>query len=144
MNDFLFVYGTLMNNIQSTIANYLHNNSEFVGEGFFYGKLHDLGSYPGAVYDAKATSRVYGHIFRLNNVSAIFKKLDVYESIDVIKPETNEYSRIVIPVNIKNGIFNCWVYVYNFSTEGLPEIIDGNYLNYFEKNQLHRDFIKRN
>lgn len=144
MTDFLFVYGTLMNNIQSTIADYLHNNSEFIGGGFFAGKLYDLGSYPGAVYDAKATSRVYGHVFRLYNAAIIFTKLDRYESIDVIKLETNEYSRIIIPVTIKNEMFNCWVYVYNFSTEGLPQIVGGNYLNYFEKNPLHQDFIKRN
>lgn len=142
MNDLLFVYGTLMNNIESTIASYLHSNSSFVGEGTFSGKLYDLGSYPGAIYDETLSSQVHGHIFQLNDAESLLKRLDLYEGIYLLNLDKNEYRRILVPVMIKNEIIECWVYVYNFTTQGLKEIPAGNYLQYLKKNELHQKFIK--
>lgn len=142
MNDLLFVYGTLMNNIESTIASYLHSNSNFVGEGAFSGKLYDLGSYPGAIYDEMLSSKVHGHVFQLNNAEKILKKLDLYEGIHALNFDNNEYRRVLVPVMISNDTRECWVYAYNFTTQGLKEIPDGNYLQYLKDNELHQKFIK--
>lgn len=144
MNDYLFVYGTLMNNIQSTIADYLHQNSDFIGEGTFPGKLYDLGNYPGAVYDATAITRVHGHIFRLHDSAILLKRLDLYEGIYLSQPEKNEYRRELVPVNINHELLYCWAYLYNFSTDLLKEIDTGRYFDYLQTNNLHQNFIKEN
>ncbi|MFN7118791.1 MAG: gamma-glutamylcyclotransferase [Saprospiraceae bacterium] len=142
MNDFLFVYGTLMNNIQSTIADYLHQNSDFIGEGSFPGKLYDLGSYPGAIYNAQANTLVYGHVFKLHDSQLMLKRLDFYEGINTMQPDKNEYRRELVPVQVNNDVINCWVYLYNFKTEGLKEIVSGDYLAYYHFNNAHQDFTK--
>lgn len=144
MNDWLFVYGTLMNNIQSTIADYLHQNSDFIGEGSFPGKLYDLGSYPGAIYDMQAESLVYGHVFKLHDSELIIKRLDLYEGINRMQPDKNEYRRELVPVQVNEHVMNCWVYLYNFTTEGLTIIPNGNYVNYLKNNNVHHNFIKNN
>lgn len=142
MSNLLFVYGTLMNNISSTIAQYLHNNSNFLGIGSFLGKLYDLGHYPGAIYDAQANSMVQGQVFSLYDAVQVLEKLDYYEGILPIEPNKNEYRRELVPVNIQEKQLNCWVYVYNFPTDRLIEIPDGHYLNYLKTNEAHQNFIK--
>lgn len=144
MNDLLFVYGTLMNNIQSTIADYLHQNSAFIGEGSFPGKLYDLGSYPGAIYDKQADSQVYGHVFKLNDSDLMLKRLDLYEGIHMTQPDNNEYRRELVPVQVNDDVMNCWVYLYNFPTTHLKAIETGNYISYLKTNELHQAFIKQN
>ncbi len=144
MNNLLFVYGTLMNNIQSTIADYLHQNSAFIGEGSFPGKLYDLGSYPGAIYDKQADSQVYGHVFKLNDSDLMLKRLDLYEGIHMTQPDKNEYWRELVPVQVNDDVMNCWVYLYNFKTEGLVVIPDGIYLDYIKDNKAHHNLIKNN
>ena len=144
MTDLLFVYGTLMNNIQSNIAGYLHQHSDFVGEGSLQGRLYDLGSYPGVIYDMQAGSCVYGHVFRLHDPENMLKRLDFYEGISLLQADKNEYRRELIPVEVNKEQVNCWTYLYNFSTGNLKEILGGNYLNYLKSNELHQHFIKNN
>ncbi len=144
MTDLLFVYGTLMNNIQSNIAGYLHQNSDFVGEGSLQGRLYDLGNYPGAIYDMQADSCVYGHMFRIFDPENMLKRLDFYEGISLLQPDKNEYRRELVPVEVNKKPVHCWAYLYNFSTESLEEITEGNYLIYLKSNELHQHFIKNN
>ena len=46
--EFLFVYGTLRDP-QNQVAQFLKSNADFYAEGYFHGKLFDLGDYPGAI-----------------------------------------------------------------------------------------------
>lgn len=144
MDNLLFVYGTLMNNIQSTIATYLHHNSDFVGEGTFPGKLYDLGSYPGAVYDRQSDSRVHGHVFKLHDPGNMLQRLDLYEGIYPSQADKNEYRRALVSVYVNEEPIDCWVYLYNLSTIGLKEIPAGNYLDYIQYNKAHQTFIQNN
>lgn len=144
MTDLLFVYGTLMNNIQSTIADYLHQHSDFVGAGALQGKLYDLGNYPGVIYDIQVNSLVHGHVFKLHHSENMLKRLDIYEGISLLQPDKNEYRRELVPVEVNKEQVNCWTYLYNFSTESLKEIPDGNYLAYLKYNKSHQYFIKNN
>jgi len=70
MNNKLFVYGTLMNDVQSNIARFLRDNSRFLGLGYAKGTLYDLGFYPGFVPDENEDSRVTGHVFELKKCGA--------------------------------------------------------------------------
>ena len=81
MKNTLFVYGTLLLDIDSSIANFLKNSANFIGEGRLSGQLFDLGQYPGAVFDATVKSQVYGHVFELKDPFHALLILDEYEAV---------------------------------------------------------------
>lgn len=140
--DLIFVYGTLLQGIQSNVAQYFHANADFVGEGEMLGGLYDLGKYPGAVYDEKSIKKVYGHVFRLKNPTTVLGVLDQYEGCPPDRPQPTEYVRQQVPIEIGNqGKQLCWVYVFNLSTEKLSRIESGNYLDFVGGNESHLGFI---
>jgi len=136
--DLIFVYGTLLQGIQSNVAQYFHANATLISEGFMIGELYDLGVYPGAVFDAKSNDKVYGHIFQLKNPTTVLQ----------VRPQPTEYVRKQVPIStfstdrsIKMKPIECWVYVYNFSTDKKEKIESGNYLSFIENNDRHQGFI---
>lgn len=137
----LFVYGSLMGGIQSPIANYLKNNSTFLGEGRVKGTLLDIGHYPGLVYQADSTKSVVGHIFELNNPTEMLPNLDHYECVGPAFEQPNQYRRALIKVLINKEIIDCWAYLYNLPIEGIKVIESGNYLAYFEENEAYQKFV---
>jgi gamma-glutamylcyclotransferase (GGCT)/AIG2-like uncharacterized protein YtfP len=170
MNNLLFVYGTLMNDIESMISNHLKTNSFLLGEGKAKGLLYDLGRYPGFVHNPEAETEVLGHIFQLDDPEEMLKTLDEYEGISASYPVDSEYRRELIPV-IRQGVSNkrqsttqfdsdqikvspseekepkperidyCWCYVYAGDTSRLKLIESGNYLEYVNNNPNHQGFI---
>ncbi len=141
-SQYIFVYGTLMDGVDSAMARLLQQGSEALGDGWIPGRLYDLGQYPGAVYDAQASTRVYGRIFRPHDATTLLECLDNYEGIDSENPAAAEYMRALTPVQGIHGTLWCWVYLYQLSIEGLPEIPGGNYLDYLKSNVAHLHFIK--
>lgn len=170
MNNLLFVYGTLMNDIQSMISNHLKTNSFLLGEGTAKGLLYDLGRYPGFVHNPDAETEVVGHIFQMDDPVEMLKTLDEYEGITASYPVDSEYRRELIAVVrpgirssgssttqfdsdqilIKSGddeppkqekVDYCWCYVYAGDTSRLKLIESGNYLEYVKNNPNHQGFI---
>ena len=144
--DLIFVYGTLLDGIQSNVARYFHANASFVSEGFIAGDLYDLGMYPGVVYDEQSLNRVYGHIFRLKNPETTLKVLDQYEDCPPDKPQPTEYIRKQVPVSLKNEkgeteSKSCWAYLYNLSPTKKIRIPSGNYSDFVKNNTRHQGFI---
>ena len=139
--DKLFVYGSLMGGIQSPIANYLKSKSTFLGEGFVYGQLYDIGKYPGLLYDNQLPSKVIGHIFQLSNPAEMLPNLDYYECVGEGFEPPNEYRREAITVHLNGENLLCWAYLYNSATDNLHQIESGNYLAYFQQNQKYQDFV---
>ena len=137
----LFVYGTLLGSLSNSMADYLKRESQFLGEAYLRGRLYDLGQYPGLVPDENSPYLVYGHVFELYSPETALKILDHYEDIPDGKETTNEYIRSLLNVSLENKPFDCWVYIYNHSTQGLKEIKSGNYLEYIETNPRHKQFI---
>ena len=140
-HDFIFVYGTLLQGIQSNVAQYFHAHALFVSEGFMAGELYDLGMYPGAVFDANSPDKVYGHIFQLKNPTTTLQVLDQYEGCPPDRPQPTEYVRRRVSILFKNEKKECWVYVYNFPTDKKVKIESGNYLSFLEGNNRHQGFI---
>ena len=103
MNNLLFVYGTLMNDIESMIANHLKTNSFMIGEGKANGLLYDLGRYPGFVYSPEAEAQVLGHIFQMDDPEEMLRTLDEYEGITASYPVDSEYRRVLIPI-VRQGV----------------------------------------
>ncbi|RRA98592.1 gamma-glutamylcyclotransferase family protein [Larkinella rosea] len=119
----LFVYGTLLSVSKHPIAEFLRRNTQLVGPGFFPGRLYDLGTYPGAVFNPEADSFVHGEIYffpepALKN-QKLLRTLDDYEG--------DEYDRILVPVQTANGFIQCWTYVFNQPTESFPRIFSGRF-----------------
>ena len=128
MNHYLFVYGTLRNEFDNEMAQYLNQHATFLQNGGLKGFLYDIGTYPGVVYDDKAETLVKGQIFELHDSDEIFKVLDPYEGID-----DELYIRQVCPVQVlEKKITSCWVYLFNRPTLFLTKIESGDYFEYLK------------
>ena len=126
--DYLFVYGTLLND-DNEFGVYLKNNSSFYIKGKFHGLLYDIGEYPGAVYDENYPGYVYGSIFTLYNAGFAFEVLDDYEDFISIEADNNLFIRSLIDVETNSGILKCWVYLFARPTGNYRQIISGNYFD---------------
>lgn len=109
MCEYIFVYGTLMNDKTGLLK-----DCEFVFNGTIDGSLYNIGSYPGAKLDGK--SRIHGQIYRLpldeRERERVLDSLDSYESVDM-----GLYSRQAVEVMFA-GIEEDWhemAYVYEYN-----------------------------
>ena len=127
--EYLFVYGTLLKDFDSYMSKFLNRNSEFIGTGYFNGRLYQISWYPGAVLSDVQSEKVFGHLFKIHNEEKTFQILDDYEGIDESAEHSNEYKRVLIQAHLESNVtINTWVYVYNLATTHLKLITSGNYL----------------
>jgi len=148
MNNKLFVYGTLMNDVKSNIAQFLRDNSQFLGIGYAKGTLYDLGFYPGFVPNDNLESSVFGHVFELEKPKQVLPVLDKYEAVGEQFSNYNEYLRQEINVTLhtdkeESALVQCWAYVYNQNPRMLKVIASGNYLEYLRNNDDYQRFLDR-
>ncbi len=141
MNNQLFVYGTLLHDIQSMIANHLRTHSRLLGEGQVQGHLYDLGRYPGLVYDPHSKSLVQGQVFLMEEPENILHTLDEYEGIANDYLVKSEYRRELIPVMLRHKETHCWCYLFAGDAENHHLIESGDYLSYIKNNPRHQGFI---
>jgi len=120
----LFTYGTLMQAFDNPYARKLRWSSNYIGKGYFNGKLFRVEWYPGALYEPDAPTYVHGEIYQLHSLE-ILKELDDYE--DILEDEAASlYVRKVVPVRDGQEVVrDCWVYLYNKPVSDLPLIEDG-------------------
>ena len=124
-HDFLFVYGTLLDD-NNEYAIYLKNNSRPYLTGKVRGKLFDIGEYPGAIL-AAGDQIVYGSILQISDADRIIPIIDEYEGYGENQPQPNEFVRIRADIETAHGWVSCWMYLYNLSTAGLILIESGRY-----------------
>lgn len=141
MNNHLFVYGTLLHDIQSMIANHLKTHSRLLGAGQVRGRLYDLGRYPGLVHEPASEQLVYGQVYQLEETESILKTLDKYEGITNDHMVQSEYVRSLIAAQMEDRKIYCWCYLYAGDTSSLTLIESGNYLEYLKDNPNHQGFI---
>lgn len=123
---YLFVYGTLLDE-SNPYGAYLHENAKFYASGKIKGKLYDIGNYPGAIADTEGDNYVYGSIYEIKEVVSVLKELDDYEGFGDDFAQPNEFIRVLTTVEANGEKKSCWIYVYNFPTDGLTRIDDGRY-----------------
>jgi gamma-glutamylcyclotransferase (GGCT)/AIG2-like uncharacterized protein YtfP len=128
--DLLFVYGTLLPECNLSISNQFLKEAEFIGHGFVFANLYDLGDYPGMVLDMSQEHKVFGHIYRLKSPEKTLPLLDEYEDINPSFPEDNEYIRTVIKVMSEEREINAYAYLYVKDVLPLQKIPSGDYLSY--------------
>lgn len=120
--ELLFVYGTLLDP-KNQVAKFLQSNAEFYADGYFRGKLYNLGEYPGAVKSNNPEDKVYGSVFALEKPETVLSMLDEYEETGDQFAEPNEFIRTKTEIVVgKNEKLLCWIYLYSRSTENLSPI----------------------
>jgi len=124
INNYLFVYGTLLDD-DNEFGRYLEHNCSFYAKG----RLYDIGEYPGAVADALRPGYVYGSIYIMNDATETLKLLDDYEGFGEEQEQPNLFVREVIEVEIDVKKLACWVYLYNLATDNYPPVLSGKYLS---------------
>lgn len=126
MPTHFFFYGTLIPefapaHLRETLAGF-----RLVGEGSIPGTLYDFGNYPGAVFAEGSQSRVFGRVYQALSDGVLLAELDRYEGYDQLSPADGEYVRRRRHVILDNGSeVECWVYDYNWSTDGFRSIANG-------------------
>lgn len=128
--DLLFVYGTLLPECNLSISTQFLEETEFLGHGYVFAKLYDLGDYPAMVLDITYEHKVFGQIYRLHSPKKTLALLDDYEDINHSFPEDNEYIRAVVKVNSREREMNAYAYLYTKDVLPLKKIPSGDYLSY--------------
>lgn len=131
MSDYLFAYGTLAEKPPAEISAVV-GQLKPVGEGYVYGRLYDVGEYPGAILDRGTRCRVFGKIFQLSPGRAVLKQLDSYEGFDPEHPRTSLFVRKRASISrAKQPPVRAWIYEYNQDVCSLPLIRSGHYAKTF-------------
>ena len=128
--QYLFVYGTLREDIAHPMGAILKRHASRIGRGWFNGQLFDLGQYPGAVPSKSSADRVVGDLYRIEpgREASLFAELDRYEDCDPDQPSAGEYVRVRATVEPEVGDpLEAWVYRYNRPTRELSRIVSGDY-----------------
>lgn len=136
----LFVYGTLLSNIPSSMSKFLRRRATLVGKASTPGKLYDLGMYPGFV--AGGEEMVQGELYRLDDAreEQTLEMLDAYES--VTGEPGDQYRRITISAQVGGGgTFKAETYEFTGETAGMPLIPRGNYPAYYQGKADHERFV---
>jgi gamma-glutamylcyclotransferase (GGCT)/AIG2-like uncharacterized protein YtfP len=133
--EYLFVYGSLIENVNSEMNALVKKYAILMGEGSMTGKLYEVNGYPGFVPSDKSNEIVWGEVYILREAMLLFYYLDKYEQCTSEFPEPWEYKRVKFPVQLKKGevIHNCWVYIYNRQVSRLEYILSGSYKAYMPK-----------
>jgi gamma-glutamylcyclotransferase (GGCT)/AIG2-like uncharacterized protein YtfP len=136
----LFVYGTLLSNIPSSMSKFLRRRATLIGKATTAGMLYDLGMYPGFVAGGEAP--VTGELYRLNpdNQALTMEMLDAYESVTG-EPE-DQYRRVQVSAQVSGGgTFMAETYEFTGETEGMHLIPRGDYPAYYLGNSEHERFV---
>lgn len=123
------VYGTLQKDSGNAMSEFLLRNSEYVGKGYFQGKLYKISWFPGAVQSDDACHRVFGSIFKLKHAETVFKVLDDYEGYDASDEASSLFKREIRDCFTENGdAVKAWVYLYNQNVKDAPRMLSGDFL----------------
>jgi len=128
MPDYIFVYGLLKSMYDNEAALFIRQHCTLIGVGTTPGRLFDLGTYPGIVYEPNAETIVFGEVFRIDtNKEGLNEYLDQFEECGPEFEQPNEYKKEVIPVDVNGKVYHASSYLYNRNLDGLKKIDSGNY-----------------
>ena len=132
--SYLFVYGSLLSEIDNEMSKFLRKHADYIGKGYFHGKLFMVDDYPAAVLSQDPASKVDGEIYEVLDDIQVFSVLDEYEETGAGFPEPQEYDRKYISIYGTSGnMLMCWVYIYKLPAYGRLPIPNGNYLDFLKK-----------
>lgn len=122
----LFVYGTLI------------NLSARRTQGTILGRMFDCGWFPGVVTRNQARQDnidfskeyiIHGEI--MENISDNLTHFDLYEGYCSYKLKQSLYVRQHVRIQVENkNEIDCWIYLFNQSLSGMPEVTSGHWNTY--------------
>jgi gamma-glutamylcyclotransferase (GGCT)/AIG2-like uncharacterized protein YtfP len=119
----IFVYGTLR---QGFGLNYLLNFARFHSDGYVYGTMYDLGSFPGIILSNDKTKKVVGEIYFIDKDT--LNKLDHVEGFSPDNLEHSLYIRKpVIIFNSNHEEEFGYIYEYNKKYDGTKIVESGDW-----------------
>jgi gamma-glutamylcyclotransferase (GGCT)/AIG2-like uncharacterized protein YtfP len=128
MKDYLFAYGTLAEKTPPPEVAAAMKRLKLVGKGFVFGRLYNVGEYPGAVLNDNGRGKIFGKIFELSANSTVLEGLDRYEGFDPQRPGTSLFVRKRRVINRANQPpLTGWVYEYNRDVKRASIIKTGRY-----------------
>ena len=131
----LFVYGTLRSGFRNPAYQYLTQYFKLLGEAVVQGKFYDKGEFPVAI-PCDGDHFITGELYQANNPEEFqwaITQLDDYEGVYAEPGDETWYRRSLVDV-FQNGVSSkAWIYWYNGSVAGLPEIAIGDVLKYLQQ-----------
>ena len=135
----LFVYGSLRSGFQHEAYQYMAKYFQLLGPAVVKGKLYDLGDYPAALPTTEEKF-IQGELYTINendDFSYVIGQIDDYEGLYTEEGETPLYKREVVTAYINGQEATAWIYWYNGSVSGAPEIATGDVMEYLrQKNKM--------
>ena len=129
--DYLFVYGTLLKDTHHEMSKFLASHAVVIGKGYIYGNLYKVSWLPGAITSTKASEKVCGSLFKVNDFKNVSVVLDGYEGVGENYPQPNLFTRELVTAFLDDGTqYETWVYFYNLSVDGLKQITSGDFLKF--------------
>lgn len=131
--EYLFVYGTLMSGFQVPITKQIYATATSVGRAYCYGKLFDVGGYPGLQL-LEQKLKVFGELLSIPALKFdnLIHAVDLYEECTSQNPHPHEYVRTKTSVYLcQSGMpYVAWIYRYNRPLENQRHIHSGDYRHY--------------
>jgi gamma-glutamylcyclotransferase (GGCT)/AIG2-like uncharacterized protein YtfP len=130
MKDYLFVYGTLKHEFAPPEISVELEKLKYVGDGFIYGRLYDLGQYPGVVSGRGIREKVFGRIYEIPSAydESLLAKLDDYEEYYRNAKGRSLFVRRRVNVYRPNREpLRTWAYLYNKDVKPSQRIKSGHY-----------------
>ena len=131
----LFVYGSLRSGFRNPAYKYLSDFFILKGEAVVRGKFYDKGPYPVAIA-VNDDHFITGELYEAKNSEGFewaIAQLDDYEGLNVEPGEIPWYQRKLVTVYQNGQPSESWIYWYNQSVEGMPEIETGDILKYIQQ-----------
>ena len=131
----LFVYGSLRSGFHHPVYQYLSKYFYLIGDATVKSKLYDMGEYPVAIPTTEEKF-VTGELYAANSAAEFdyaIVQLDDYEGLNVEAGETPLYKRATTTVNCNGQEHTAWIYWFNGTIDGLPEIASGDILQYMQQ-----------
>ncbi|HEY3580356.1 MAG TPA: gamma-glutamylcyclotransferase family protein [Pyrinomonadaceae bacterium] len=129
MNEYLFLYGTLLPTQAPKEIASIVKRFRRLGPAQVRGKLYDLGEFPGAVLDSSARTMIQGELVALPSDERTWEALDRYEEFDPLDTKKSLFVRQKAKVRMANGSSrDGWIYVYNRRPVAAKLIPGGDYV----------------
>ena len=130
--ELLFVYGTLKQSVDDGANEMLQTYTRYLGTATVPGQLYlyEDGEfvYPGLVVAVESAQLVHGELYQIDDSKALFTQLDTYEGCTKDDPVPHQYRRqSIVVTSEQDETHHAWTYVYQWPTDGLTRIVDGNF-----------------
>ncbi len=131
--DYLFVYGTLRSDSDST--NYhrlIAPEFSLISRATLSGRLYLITDYPGLLPAENNNDHVVGELYAFKGGESRLAALDEYEECAAHSPQPHLYTRTRESVSLPDGsVYSAWVYFYNLPVNENMLIRSGDFLDPF-------------